>query len=113
MPETEWRNGEPYVPMVPTDTMIEFLNENLGKSLVHHIVTNGTLGPWVSPLAVSRIFSAYRAMLLISHLDGFEVARAWMIGMNPELNDEAPADAIRKDLFLDVAMAVRSYLRNG
>jgi hypothetical protein len=41
------------------------------------------------------------------------VARAWFIGLNPQLDDDAPADAIREDRLKEALSAARAYIAGG
>lgn len=55
---------------------------------------------------------AFRLHQLVADTAGPYVAAAWLIGMNPHLNDDAPLQAIRNGLSEDALKAARAYL-NG
>jgi hypothetical protein len=46
----------------------------------------------------------------IADREGEATARAWMIGMNPHLDDQAPILALRDGRSSDVMVAARAYL---
>ena len=39
--------------------------------------------------------------------------RAWFVGLNPQLDDVAPAEAIRAGQLRDVLVAARAYVSGG
>jgi hypothetical protein len=57
--------------------------------------------------------AAHRTFRLIADVEGEAIARAWMIGMNPHLNDRAPLLAIRDGHGKDAEVAARAYLNGG
>ena len=46
----------------------------------------------------------------VADREGEAVARAWMVGMNPHLDDQAPILAIADGRIRDVEAAARAYL---
>lgn len=54
--------------------------------------------------------TAVDAYVLIQAVEGPHTARAWMIGMNPHLDDQAPLLAIQDGRGRDVLVAARAYL---
>lgn len=97
--------------MISTVDIVIYLNATLGPTLTSHI--------WGADIDSDpeeqdrRVRGAYEAVKLISDVDGDSVARSWMIGMNPVLNLEAPATALRKGLYEDVRAAVAAYVNHG
>lgn len=63
--------------------------------------------------AEKRLRAAYKVLTMLLDEESAHTARAWFIGMNPQLDDEAPADVIREGRFKDVAAAARSYSTGG
>jgi hypothetical protein len=61
-------------------------------------------------LTVQEQNTAVDAYTLIQATDGPHTARAWMIGMNPHLDDQAPILALRDGRSSDVMAAARAYL---
>ena len=45
--------------------------------------------------------------------ESLHVVRAWLIGLNPQLDDEAPATAIREGRFKEVLTAARAFTAGG
>jgi hypothetical protein len=100
------------------ESIVGFLVDLLGFNLVAHIadVDVSTVRRWVA--RETRPDNADRerrlrgthqvARLLLSH-DANETVRAWFIGMNPQLDDEAPADVLKQDRLKDALVAARAF----
>lgn len=58
-----------------------------------------------------RLRTAYQVFKLIEAGENFHIARAWMIGMNPQLDDDSPLHAIAEARYKDVMAAARAYLQ--
>jgi hypothetical protein len=58
-----------------------------------------------------RLRTAYQVFKLVESGENCHIARAWMIGMNPQLEDCSPLQAIADDHFKEVMAAARSYLQ--
>ncbi|MFF7415466.1 XRE family transcriptional regulator [Streptomyces lydicus] len=58
-----------------------------------------------------RLRAAYQVFQTIEHAENSHTARAWMIGMNPQLDDDSPLQAIADDRFKDAMAAARSYIK--
>ncbi|MFJ8004064.1 XRE family transcriptional regulator [Streptomyces fagopyri] len=58
-----------------------------------------------------RLRTAYQVFKLVESGENCHIARAWMIGMNPQLEDCSPLQAIADDHFKEVMSAARSYLQ--
>jgi hypothetical protein len=52
------------------------------------------------------------AQLLLSE-ESPHTVRAWFIGMNPQLDDESPAEALRNGFRKDALAAAKAYLAGG
>lgn len=61
----------------------------------------------------SRLRAAYEIMILLLRFDGPDTVRAWFIGMNPQLNDESPAEYIHQGRLQDAMNAARSFVAFG
>lgn len=86
---------------------VDFLVENLGRKMVLHVSDGRSIGE------TAETFRAAREVLtLIAEAEGDEMARAWIIGMNPHLGDESPILALKEGRALEVFRAARAYL-NG
>jgi hypothetical protein len=98
------------------------LLEVLGRALVQRLA--GISDPqavrdWIEgkrqPRAATemRLRTAYRAFQIINAADTEHAARAWFIGLNPQLGDEAPVTAIQKDHLRDVLVAAEAFARTS
>ncbi len=98
------------------------LVEQLGTKLTAHVA--GVSDPKAAvawsrrerqphPAAEQRLRSALQVFLLLQSEENAHTARAWFIGMNPQLDDEAPADALREGRFKDVLSAATAYITGG
>ncbi len=102
--------------------IVEFLVEVLGAPLVMRIAdrTDPTaVAGWADgsrrprEAAETRLRVAYRAFLTIQDADSDHVARAWMIGRNPQLGEIAPVEALRTDRHLDVITAAEAFVQTA
>lgn len=57
-----------------------------------------------------RLRDAFHVFSLIQEVDGADVARAWFIGMNPELDDDCPVEQLAAGNARAVLAAARSYV---
>jgi hypothetical protein len=60
-----------------------------------------------------RLRTAYEVFLLLTHYDSVNTVKAWFIGLNPQLGDEAPIDALREGRLRDVLSAARAFTIGG
>jgi hypothetical protein len=98
------------------------LQEHLGRKLTVYIAgvedpkaasewAKGTRTP--QPEAERRLRAALQVFSLLLAEDSAHTARAWMIGMNPQLGDDAPADVLREGRLKDVLSAAKAYIVGG
>lgn len=101
-----------------TNEITSFLRELFGPKLVAHmagISDDKRVHKWVngermSTQSENRLRAAYQiAWLLLDH-DSAETVRAWFIGMNPQLDYEAPATAIREDRHRLAMVAAEAFV---
>ncbi|MFD7628047.1 XRE family transcriptional regulator [Streptomyces sp. NPDC059851] len=99
-----------------------FLQDNLGQRLTARIANISDpkqVGKWASgdtmprPESEQRLRAALQVFQLIQDAESLYTARAWMIGMNPQLDDEAPAQCIADGRWRDVMVAARAYVDGG
>ena len=57
-----------------------------------------------------RLRDALQVFSLIYEADGPEVARAWFLGMNPQLDDDSPVEQLTAGNAREVLAAARSYV---
>ena len=103
---------------LPTEEVTRFLLEVLGRSLVMRLagVTDpNAVKEWATGArqprtgSEQRLRTAYRAFQTVSSADNEYAARAWFIGLNPQLEDQAPIDALREDRLKDVVVAAEAF----
>lgn len=60
-----------------------------------------------------KLRTAYELVKLITNFDSEQVARAWMIGLNPQLDDSSPAEMIHEGRLKEVRAAARAFIVGG
>lgn len=60
-----------------------------------------------------RLRTAYEIVLLLLGQDSPETVRAWFIGLNPELGDMSPAEALRDGHLKEALAAARAFSAGG
>lgn len=130
MPDTDALHGRAFTTDAPFTQSVrlsisevtKFLVEVLGRSIVQHLAgisdpqavrdwIGGTRQPRTT--TEQRLRTAYRVFQIINLADTEYTARAWFIGLNPQLGDEAPATAIREDRLRDVIVAAEGFARTS
>ena len=105
-------------------TMASTLIEVLGRPITAYIVhvrNVKTVSRWASGEVSSvrdryseeRLLAAYQVVSLLQEFEGNETIRAFMLGMNPVLNDEAPAQALRDGNFVGAMDAAKNLAAGG
>lgn len=64
------------------------------------------------PVAELRLRNAYQIVQLLLQRESAETVRAWFVGMNPDLDDQAPVLVLRENA-IGVMQAARSFLTHG
>jgi hypothetical protein len=64
------------------------------------------------PDAERRLRHAYQIVQLLLERESAETVRAWFVGMNPDLDDQAPVLALAEDP-VRVLQAARAFLAHG
>ena len=102
--------------------VVKRLQDALGTKLVAYLASVSdpkAVGDWARGTrpprrgAEERLRTALHAYRLLEEADSVHVARAWFIGLNPQLDDEAPASALREGRQKDVLIAARSFAQTG
>ena len=99
-----------------------FLQDTLGQSLTAHMA--GVSNPknvslWAKAettpraKAEQRLRTAFQVFHMLQEEETPHTVRAWFIGLNPQLDEESPADAIRNDRLKDVLVAAKAYISGG
>lgn len=102
----------------------QLLQQVLSRRLAAYIagVREGkTVGRWANGEVTEirdratedRLRVAYEIALLLLQGDSPQVVRAWFIGLNPQLGDEAPAELLREGRLKDVLAAARAFTVGG
>jgi hypothetical protein len=105
-----------------TASIAQFLQEVLGQKLVAYMAgvdDPKTVGRWASgartPQAENetRLRQAFHVFQLLNIEESPHTIRAWFMGLNPQLDDESPAAAIRDGRARDVIIAAKAFLSGG
>jgi len=99
-----------------------YLQEALGQKLVAYMAgvsdpkrvgrwANGTQAPRDDP--ERRLRAAFQIFHLLLAEESAHVIRAWFIGMNPQLEDDSPAEAIRDGRLKEALGAARAFVAGG
>jgi hypothetical protein len=99
-------------------SVVGFLVDLLGAKLTAHVtqVDVSTISRWrsgkvIPPLeADRRLRETYQIARLLLQGDADHTVRAWFIGMNPQLDDEAPIEAIINGNAKGALAAARSFV---
>ena len=101
--------------------LVRSLQDVLGQRLVALIAGISdvkAVGKWARgersphPDAERRLRNAFQIVQLLLQYESAETVRAWFLGMNPELDDRAPALALAEDP-IGVLQAARVFLAYG
>ena len=113
---TERAHRESVAESIPSIT--EFLADLIGARLTAHIacVDPSTVSRWKTGdsmpqvEAEQRLRATHHVARVLLAVDSSDTVRAWFIGMNPELDDEAPAEMLASGEFRAVLAAARSFV---
>jgi len=106
------------------ETIASTLVDVMGRALVAGIVgirNPKTISRWANGEVTSvrnryseeRLIATYQVVILLQEHYGSETIRSFMLGMNPVLNDESPAVALRDGDFKGAMNAARNFLAGG
>ena len=103
-----------------TRDIARFLVDNLGASLTAHIagVDRRTVHRWseggpARAEGETNLRVAFQVFQLIQAVDAPHTVRAWFMGMNPQLEDTSPAEALADGLHREVMAAARAFVAGG
>lgn len=102
-------------------SIVGFLVELLGSRLTAHLadVDVSTVSRWKSgnskphSEAEQRLRDAHQVARMLLTVDSDQVVRSWFIGMNPQLDDDAPLEVIAAGDTKAVLAAARSFIVGG
>lgn len=108
----------------PLNELASALQERLSRRLTAYIagVDNGkTVSRWASGEVNAirdygveqKLRTAFEIYLLLSNYESASTVRAWFIGINPQLGDESPIDALREGRLKDTVAAARAFTIGG
>lgn len=104
------------------DGIAAYLQEALGQKLVAYMAGVGDskgVGLWARGSqhpraeAEARLRAAYQIYHLLLSGDSPHAVRAWFIGMNPQLDDDSPAQALHEGKLKEALAAARSFITGG
>lgn len=95
-----------------------YLQEILGQKLIAHVADvsdPSAVAMWAAgqiPQAEhdKRLRCADETVQLLVTRESPDTVRAWFLGLNPQLDDQSPAQSIREGGFRDVLMAAKAFL---
>ena len=99
-----------------------YLQDVLGQKLVAYmagVADPKRVGRWAqgsqAPREESerRLRAAFQIFHLLLSEESAHVTRAWFIGMNPQLDDDSPADAIREGRLKEALAAAKAFISGG
>lgn len=108
----------------PLTEVAHLLQQVLSRRLTAYIVgvrEGKTVSRWASGevteirdlTTAQRVRTVYEIVLLLLANDSPQTVRAWFIGLNPQLGDVSPADAIREGRLKDALAAARAFAAGG
>ena len=99
-----------------------YLQETLGQKLVAYmagVADPKRVGRWAQGVqapradAERRLRAAFQIFHLLIAEDSAHVVRAWFIGMNPQLGDDSPAEAIHDGRLKEALAAAKAFVSGG
>jgi hypothetical protein len=98
-----------------------YVLEVLGQKLAAHMlnVDPKTLRRWAAGEsdprgeAEGRLRDLHMILRLLNRNESPQTVRAWFVGLNPQLNDLSPAEAVRGGRLREVLTAAKSFLAGG
>jgi len=100
---------------------VRALKEMLGPKLISLTmsVDTTTVERWINESSTptlaneKRIRTAYQIFSLLKPVEASPTIRAWFMGMNPQLEDQSPAEAIAEGNLREALAAARAFLAGG
>ena len=97
------------------------MKEMLGPGLMSLTmgVDSTTVERWIKESSApsldneKRIRTAYQIFSLLKPVEASATIRAWFMGMNPQLEDLSPAEAIAEGKLREALAAARAFLAGG
>ncbi len=98
------------------------LQDALGQKMVAFMVGNKdpkTIGRWASGQTApdsddsTLLRNAFQVFALLQTRESKQTIKAWFAGMNPQLNDSSPAEALAEGRKTEVMLAARAFVASG
>lgn len=121
LPSAVRRAHRQTVESSPAD-MARFLQETLGQKLVAYIANVSaprTVSRWMANErkpgreSEERLSAAFYIFRLLGEVESSHVIRAWFAGLNPLLDDMAPATLIREGRTREAVAAAKAFVSDG
>ena len=105
-----------------TGEVVRQLQDVLGQAMLAVLVSKDvrTVSRWTAPhpsrpsLSDDRLLrDALQVQRLLLAADKPDVVRAWFMGMNPQLDDVSPVEALAEGRARDVMAAARAFVNAG
>ncbi len=102
--------------------MAAYLQEVLGQKLTAHIAGVSdprTVNRWIKgereprPDAEARVVATFQVFQLMLSEEAPQTIRAWFLGLNPQLGDQSPTEALRAGEFRATLGAAKAFLAGG
>lgn len=99
-----------------------YLEKHLGRrmtAMLAGVADSREVARWAKGEHVPRhdaevaLRAAYQVFQLLADVESPHTVRAWFLGMNPQLDDESPVEAIAAGRRRDVLAAARAYAAGG
>lgn len=99
----------------------QFLADHLGRQLLAITVGSdpSTVDRWVKGRSVPqlaaerRLLAAHAIWQVVAAVEAPATVRAWFMGMNPQLDDLSPAEAVADGNARDALAAARAFVQGG
>lgn len=109
--------------VTPMSDVVSFLQDLLGRRLVAYVAgvkDAKTVSRWangevesVRQESEARVRTAYEVAQLLVRFDSPRIVKAWFIGLNPQLDDVSPAEAIREGKLKEAKASARAFVAGG
>jgi hypothetical protein len=107
---------------LPLTDVASYLQDLLSRRLVAYIAgvkDAKTVSRWSAGEAEARqesevrLRTAYEIAQLLIQFDSPPIIKAWFIGLNPQLGDASPAEAIHEGQLKEALAAARAFIAGG
>jgi hypothetical protein len=105
-----------------TSDVVKYLVEVLGRQVTSVIASGAnvtSIDRWAEggqpreAAIEQQLRTAYLVFQFLLQRESAHVLRAWFIGINPQLNDVSPVEALGEGRTRDVVIAARSFVQGG